>query len=146
MALLECNCPTTEFFFSESPVVSHRSCKNIKENIQRSDSENSCQEQRWKTTYLLKYKESYIVATSEIDAAHGLKIYIAILTNELQEVVHDVRKRIIHHLVQEKFAQRYAIRVIQHVYLEEQEAQEQKRKTRTGMIKFGPKTQEGKEK
>ena len=35
-------------------------------------------------TYLLKYKEAYIVATSEINGAHGLPRYIARLSNNIQ--------------------------------------------------------------
>ena len=43
-------------------------------------------------TYLLKDKEADIVSTSEIDSAHGLPRYIFSLTNELQQVLHDVGK------------------------------------------------------
>ena len=44
---------------------------------------------------LIKEEESYIVATSEIDGAHGLPRDIETFTNELQQVLHDVGKIII---------------------------------------------------
>ena len=44
-------------------------------------------------TYLLKEKEAYILATSEIDGSHGILRDAASITNELQQVLHDVGKR-----------------------------------------------------
>ena len=43
-------------FFYEASVGSHISWENKKDNGYRSDIENSCQEQKWKKTYLLKEK------------------------------------------------------------------------------------------
>ena len=40
--------------------------------------------------YLLKDEEAYIVATLEIDGAHGLPRDIQTFTGELQQVLHDV--------------------------------------------------------
>ena len=44
-------------------------------------------------TYHLKDEEAYIVATSEIDGAHGLPRDIQTFTNGLQQVLHDVGGR-----------------------------------------------------
>ena len=41
-------------------------------------------------TYLIKDKEAYIVATSEIYGAHGLPRYIQTFPDELQKVLHDL--------------------------------------------------------
>ena len=41
-------------------------------------------------TYLLKGKEAYIVATSEIDGAHGLPRDMKTFTDKLQQVIHEV--------------------------------------------------------
>ena len=41
-------------------------------------------------TYLIKYEESYIVATSEIDGARVLPRDTTSLTNELQQLIRDV--------------------------------------------------------
>ena len=41
-------------------------------------------------TYLLKDEEAYIVATSEMESAHGLPRDIICLANELQQVLHDL--------------------------------------------------------
>ena len=43
-------------------------------------------------TYLLKDKEAYIVATSEVGGVHGLPRYSISLENELQQVLHDIVK------------------------------------------------------
>ena len=75
------------------------------------------------------------MATSEIDDAHGLPRDIVSLTNELQQVLHDVGKLSISNGIQSKSAQRYACRVIQSVNREEEEAEGEKRKTGTGTIK-----------
>ena len=58
-----------------------------------------------------------------------------ILTNELQQLLHDVSEQIIGNGIQYKSAQGYARGVIQHVNREEEEAERQKRKKGTGMIK-----------
>ena len=46
-------------------------------------------------TYLLKYKEAYIVATSEIDESHVIPRYIHTFTDKLQQVIHEVSVQII---------------------------------------------------
>ena len=86
-------------------------------------------------TFLLKDKEAYIVTTSEIDGAHVLQRDIVSITDELQQVLRDVGKQSIGNGIQPKYAQRYVCIVIQHVNREEEEAEGQKRRTRTGMIK-----------
>ena len=45
--------------------------------------------------YLLKDKKSYILATSEMDGAHGLLRDATSLSNKLQQVLHGVCKQII---------------------------------------------------
>ena len=89
-----------------------------------------------KEACLLKYKEAYIVATSEIDRSNGLPRDILTFTNELQQVIHEVCKLSIGNLFQPKSAQRYARRVIWRLNREEEEAEGQKRKTSTVMIKI----------
>ena len=66
-------------------------------------------------TYLLKDKESHIVATSEIYGANELPRDIYTFTNELQQVLHDVGKRIISNIIKSKSTQRYDCRLIQRV-------------------------------
>ena len=56
------------------------------------------------------------------------QIYIVSLTNELQQVIHDVGKQSIVNGIQYKSAQRYSFRVIQSVNIEEEEAEGQKKK------------------
>ena len=73
--------------------------------------------------------------TSKIYGAHGITRDIVIFSNELQKVLHDVGKRIIGNIIQPKFTQGYARRVIKCVNREEEEAEGQKRRTRKGMIK-----------
>ena len=68
--------------------------------------------------YLLKDKEAYIVAASEIEYAHGLPIYIATFTNELQQVLRVLCKQIVDNWIKPQSAQMYARRVIQHVNVE----------------------------
>ena len=66
-------------------------------------------------TYLIKYRESYIVSTSEIYVAHVIPRDIASFTNELQQVLHDVGKGSIGNVIQPKSARRYSHSVIQRV-------------------------------
>ena len=66
-------------------------------------------------TYLLKDKKAYIVATWEIDGAHGLPRDVVRLTNDLQQGIHKVGKQSISNGIKAKSAQRYAHWVIQHV-------------------------------
>ena len=66
-------------------------------------------------TYLLKYKEAYIVATSEIDGAHGLPRDIETFNNKIQQVPHDVGQISVGNAIKPASEQRYARRVIQRV-------------------------------
>ena len=75
------------------------------------------------------------MATSEIGGEHGIPRDIGSLTNDLQQVLHDIGKRSIGNVNQAKYVQRYAHRFIQHVNREEEEVEGQKQKTRTGIIK-----------
>ena len=87
------NLPINAMFFSEALVGSHRSWNNSKENSQKSDSKNSCQEKRGETTYIFNDEEAYIVSTSKVDGAYGLPRGIVNLTNELQKVLRGVVKQ-----------------------------------------------------
>ena len=64
-------------------------------------------------TYLLKYKEAYIVATPYIDGAYGLPRDIQTYTNEIQQVLHGVGGQSIGNGIKPSSAQRYACRLIQ---------------------------------
>ena len=55
------------------------------------------------------------MATSEIDVSHGIPRDIVILTNDLQQMLHDLGKQSIQNLVQAKSSQRYSHRFIQRV-------------------------------
>ena len=69
--------------FSEAPVGYNGCWKNNKENSYRSYREIVVTKKR-KKTYPLKDEEAHIVATSEIDGAHGLPRDIQTFTDELQ--------------------------------------------------------------
>ena len=75
------------------------------------------------------------MTTSEIDGAHRLPIDIKTSTNDIQQVIYDLVQKIIGNAIKSEAAQRYSRRVIQIVNREEEEAEGQKRKTITGMIK-----------
>ena len=85
--------------------------------------------------YPLKDEEAYIVETSEIDGAHGLKIDIVIPNNEKQQGINGVSKISMGNGTQPKSAQRYACRIIQLVNIEDDEEEVNKRITRKSMIK-----------
>ena len=88
--------------------------------------------------YLLKDKEAYIVATSEIYGAHVIPRDIHTFTDELQQVLHDVGVWIVINDIKPLSAQRYACRLIQRVNINKEISEVQKRRTITGMIKvFG---------
>ena len=70
---------------------------------------------RGNKTYLLKDEEAYIVATSEIDGAHGLPRYIQSFTDELQQMLHDVGVQIIANGIKPSSTQSYARRLMQRV-------------------------------
>ena len=76
------------------------------------------------------------MSTSEIDVAHGLPRDIQTLTDELQQVLHDLGRQIMVNFSKPSSAQRYARRLIQRVNRNEEGAEVQKRKTRAGMINF----------
>ena len=77
-----------------------------------------------------------MVETSEIDGAHGLPRYIHTFTNKLQQVLRDVGRWIIGNYIKPSSAQSYAHGLIQCVNRNEEGAEGQKRRTRTGMVKF----------
>ena len=70
---------------------------------------------RGNKTYLIKDKESYIVATSEIDGSHGLPRYNHNLNEKLQQVLHEIGAGIICNCITPLSEQRYARILIQRV-------------------------------
>ena len=87
-------------------------------------------------TYLLKDKEAYIVATSEIYGAHGFPRDIQTSTDYPQQVLHEVGVQIIGICIKPALAQRYTCKLIQLVNTNEEEAEGKKQRTRTGLIKI----------
>ena len=86
-------------------------------------------------TYLLKDKEAYIAATSEMDGAHGLTRDTMSLANELQQVLHGAGKRRIGKESKHNSAKMYAHRFIKEINKEDEKSEGQKRKTKTSMIR-----------
>ena len=86
-------------------------------------------------THLLKDKEAYIVSTIEIEVAHGLPSYTCAISDELQQVLHGVDHRYANKTIAPDSALSYGRRVIMRVNKEEENAEGQKRNTRTGIIK-----------
>ena len=66
-------------------------------------------------SYLFKDKESYIVATIEIEGAHGLPRDTNTISDELQQVLHGVGRRYAKKIITPDSALRYARRVIARV-------------------------------
>ena len=64
------------------------------------------------------------MATLEIYGAYGLPIDIVSLTNEMQQVIHDLGKIITGNGIQPKSSQRHAYIVIEWVNIEEEEQRE----------------------
>ena len=85
--------------------------------------------------YLLKEEESYILAASEIDGAHGLPRDIQTFTDKLQQVVHGIGGQITSNFIKPASSQIYPHKLIQCVNINKEGAEGHKRRTRTGMIK-----------
>ena len=64
-------------------------------------------------TYLLNDKEAYIGTTLETEGAHGIPICAIRIASDLQQVIHDVTKRMIIKQIQQKFAYMCARRFIE---------------------------------
>ena len=77
-------------------------------------------------TYPLKDEEEYIVATSEMDWAHGLPRDIYNFTSELQQVLHVIGQLIISNSIKPESAQRHARILIQRVNRNDEGAEGQK--------------------
>ena len=75
------------------------------------------------------------MATTEIEVAHELPRDTTTISNELQQVLHGVGCRDANKTITLDSALRYAHRVIARVNKEEDNAEGQKRKTRTVIIK-----------
>ena len=70
------------------------------------------------------------MATSEIDGAYGLPIYIETCTNKIQQVLHDAGQLITSNAIKPQPAQRYVCRVIQSVNRKEEETEEIKKRAK----------------
>ena len=75
------------------------------------------------------------MATTEIEGAHGLTRDTSTIYNELQHVLYGVGRRDANNTITPESALRYARRVIARLNKEEENAEGQKRNTRTGIIK-----------
>ena len=75
------------------------------------------------------------MATTEIEGAHGLPRDTSTISDELQQVIYGVGRRDANNTITPESALRHARRVIARVNKEEDNAEGQKMKTRTGIIK-----------
>ena len=75
------------------------------------------------------------MATTQIEVAHGLLRDTFTISDELQQVLYDMGRQDANNTITPDSALRYARRLIAHVNKEEDNAEVQKRKTRTGIIK-----------
>ena len=75
------------------------------------------------------------MATTEIEGAHSLPRDISTISDELQQVLYGVGRRDANKTITPESTLRYAHRVISRVNREEDNAEGQKRKTSTGIIK-----------
>ena len=105
-------------FFAESPVFTHEFRQN-----------------RWHKSYPLKVKEANIVATIEIEVAHGLARDTNTIYDELQQVIHGVGPWYSKKTIKTYTALRYVHWLIVRANKEEENAEGKKRKTMTGKIK-----------
>ena len=74
--------------------------------------------------------------TTEIEGAHGLPRDTSAISDKLQQVLHGVVRQDVTKTITPDSALRYSRRVIVRVNKEEENAEGQKRKTRTRIIKF----------
>ena len=75
------------------------------------------------------------MATAEIEVAHGLPRDTCTISDELQQVIYGVGRRDANNTITPDSTLRYARRVIARVNKEENNAEGQKIKTRTRIIK-----------
>ena len=80
--------------------------------VRKTKTENIVKQEWWHKSYLLRYKEAYIVATIEIEGAHSLPRDTTTISNELQQVLHGVGCWDITKTIAPDSALRYARRVI----------------------------------
>ena len=97
--------------------------------------ENIIKQKLGHKSYLLKDKEAYIVAATEIEGAHGHPRDTNTISDELQQVMHGVGRRESKKPIKSRSALRYACRVIARVNKEEENAEGQKRNMTTETIK-----------
>ena len=87
--------------------------------IRKTITENIVKQELGHKSYFSRYKEAYIVATTEIEGAHGLRRDTTTVSNELQLVLHGVVRRDVNKTITSDSAIRYAFRVISRVNKEE---------------------------
>ena len=85
--------------------------------------------------YLLEDEEAYMLATTEIEVAHGLLRDTNTISDELQQVLSDMGRQDVNNSIKTRSKLWYARRVIDCLNKEEEDAEGQMRKTMTGTIK-----------
>ena len=88
--------------------------------VRKTITENIIKQELGHNSYLLKDKEAYIVATTEIEGVHGLPRYTTTISEELQQVLHGVGRRDVAKTITLDSVLRYARRVIARVNKEEE--------------------------
>ena len=109
--------------------------KTSNKTVRKTITENINKQELGHKYYVLKDKEAYIVATTEIEGANGLPRDTSTISDELQQVIQGVGRRDANKTIAPDSALRYARRVITLVNKEEDNAEGQKRNTMTEIIK-----------
>ena len=109
--------------------------KSSKKTSIKTITENIVKQELGHKYYLLKDKEAYIVATTEIEEAHGLPRDTNTIYDELQQVLHGVVRQVANNTITSPSALRYSRRGIACLNKEEENKEGQKRKITTGIIK-----------
>ena len=86
-------------------------------------------------TYLSPYEESFVVATEEIEVAHGLPIDTALMAYELKIVVESVKEKPAYKDIAPQSASNYCCIVVKQVNFCKEAYDNQRKKIRTGLIK-----------
>ena len=86
-------------------------------------------------TYLNSDEEVLVVASAEIEGAHGLPIYVNTLGSELQLVIRAVNKRQPTKVITPRASSQYTRSVINRVNNIKDGRDNQRKKSRTGLVK-----------
>ena len=107
--------------FVEAPVVSREFRQISNKTVRKTITENIVKQELGHQYYLLKGEEAYIVATTEIEGAHGLPMDTTTISDEIQQVLHGVGRQDANKTITQDSALRYARRVIGCVNKEEED-------------------------